>query len=624
MLRQIVILLVLGASGLVPAAAAEPQVPAFPGAEGFGASARGGRGGTVVHVTNLNEAGPGSFRAALAEKGPRIIVFDVGGTLELHQDLLMPNDNGRVTIAGQTAPGGITIIGGSLGVPGWSRAGHGTPDVIARHLRVRGVHNTTVPGQGGDTLSSYWAQRVIFDHCSVCGSCDESVDVIHTTDFTMQWCTIEEPALWGQGGNQHDEGDHNFGLISSYAPAARISCHHNLFAHCANRCPMVIFGPADIRNNVVYNFGIGFTGPSRQQLAEENRDFSLVGNYYRCGPAPRPYVSPIYAMGAGRFFCHDNFLDLRDNAQTTINHPWRDLPEANKRFRGVSFFGGGEPLDQPAPMPPVTTQPAAEAYRLVLAQAGAWPRDATTRRIVREVQTRTGIYGLSGPYEHFAERRDGPTSPRFDTDRDGMPDAWEKEHRLDPADPTDGNRIVPRGQSPQDRHAGYTYVEYYLNELADQIVGVDGPLCKVAVTVNGPGLVVCEHGGRTPGWRIDLSRMSQSPDAASDGQGIPESSKGPEIASKKRGSAFRERARRSGMGYEGNPVEVLWGEMNVFSRGSTVVLRALPQTSPGVGAPATSRFSHWSGGPIDGLAQPQCRLVIDRDMALVARFQPLP
>ena len=586
------VLLAWGLGCLACAARGGTTLPAFPGAEGYGAAAVGGRGGKVVHVTTLRDSGPGSFRAALEAKGPRIVVFDVGGTIELTRDLAMPNDNGRITVAGQTAPGGVTILGGGLGLPGWSRSGHGTPDIIVRHLRVRGVHNTAGPGQGGDAFNAYWARRVIVDHCSFTGACDETVDVIHSSDVTFQWCTIEEPALWGQGGAQHSEGNHNTGFISAYEPAGNISFHHNLVAHSPRRNPMIRCGPADVRNNVIYHFGTGLSGASRDGGGE----FNVVGNYYRRGPQVPRSITPCYGLGGGRYYFHGNLFDLGEGARVAFGPPWDDLPKLQKRFRHVVFWGGGTKLDAPARTPPVATQSAAEAYELVLARAGAWPRDATTRRIVQEVKARTGSYGLNGPYERFPTRTNGPTGAKHDTDRDGMPDAWETAHGLDPADATDGSKTVPKGASEGDRHAGYTWVEYFLNDLADKIVAATAQTCTVEVGVQGEGLVVCEHGGRTANWRIDPKQM---------------------------GAKWRERARRNRFGHNGRPVEVDWGKRNVFNKGSTVVLKALPQKELGVGAPAVSEFSHWAGGKADGADEPVLRLVVDSDLKITAHFLPL-
>jgi hypothetical protein len=181
-------------------------------------------------------------------------------------------------------------------------------------------------------------------------------------------------------------------------------------------------------------------------------------------------------------------------------------------------------------------------------------------------------------------RTDGPTSEKNDTDRDGIPDVWERQHGLDPADPSDSRRVVPRGASPADRHAGYTYREYYLNELADSIAGVDGDTYVVTVKTEGSGLVVCEHGGTTRNWGNRLGRAN--------------------------------------LGYQGKPLHVAWGRENTFHRGSAVALKALPQESLGVAAPVVSQFDHWSGGPVEGVTDPEIRLKVDRDMTITAVFRP--
>ena len=308
------VVLFVGVTGL--SSAGEP-VAAFPGAEGFGAISKGGRGGRVVHVTNLNDSGPGSLRAALAAKGPRIVVFDVGGTIELKGELAITGDNGRITLAGQTAPGGITLIGGTLCLPGWERnKSNRTPDIIVRHVRVRGVHGHSAHSEGGDCLDIYRAERVIIDHCSFSGSCDETVDACHTQQYTFQWCTIEEPALWGQGNNQHAEGSHNYAFIFSY-DAKNVSCHHNLFVHSSNRNPLITKGVADVRNNVTYNYHIGLAAGGATD------PFNIVGNYYKSGTRRPRYVSPFYGMAGKDYYFHDNIVDLPGKV-LVVNDPRKD------------------------------------------------------------------------------------------------------------------------------------------------------------------------------------------------------------------------------------------------------------------------------------------------------------
>ena len=415
---------------VVVTAVASAQPPAFPGAEGFGAAAVGGRGGRVIHVTNLSDDGPGSFRAALAEKGPRIIVFDVGGTIELKRDLAIPRGHGHVTIAGQTAPGGVTLVGAQLWLAAYGK-GAATTDIVMRHMRVRGLHHVNRPGQGGDCLDLYRTERVIVDHCSFTGAADETIDTSGSTDFTIQWCTIEESCLAGQGGAQHDEDSHNLGIIISYHKQARVSLHHNVFAHHKYRMPAVYQGAVcDFRNNVIYNWR------SHAGTFQASIGSNIVGNTYVQGVNTRGKNHQMFyrKQGAGIFF--------RDNAILPTYPPPVEPMTLIKLCKGheeITLF------DAPVQAAPVTTQPCGEAYGLVLDRAGAWPRDTTTRRTVHEVRTRTGEWGLSGPFEYFAEREDGPTSATRDRDRDGMSDAWERANGLDPADASDGSKIVPRG-----------------------------------------------------------------------------------------------------------------------------------------------------------------------------------
>jgi len=606
--------------GMVVAA---ESLPAFPGAEGFGAISSGGRGGQVVHVTHLNDDGPGSLRAALMEKGARTVVFDVGGTIELKSTIHAQNENSFLTVAGQTAPGGIMLTGANI----WIGGSRNTPeghDYIFRHFRIRGVHHAATTGSGEDVFSIYKAHRAILDHCSFTGGVDETIGGAGSTDLTIQWCALEESALYGQGGAQHPKGNHNEGCLFGFRDDAVVSIHHTLFAH--HHLSMPLFSnitAGDFRNNVIYNWS-RYAGSFQTQLGS-----NIVGNTYISGPNTRKDQSR-YRIFAGE---QKGGVFFQDNAVLPEYH---NLPD-HKKFGALwSGFQKTQYLEQPVNTPLVKTNSATEAYSRVLNTAGAWPRDATTRRMVREIRTRTGEHGLSGPYERFRAVQDGPTSKKFDTDRDGMPDAWEREHGLNPEDPSDRNKIVlshqsavgshqePQTRKPEpgtrnqelNRHAGYTYLEYYLNALADQIIGKSDQTFKVSVAVEGEGLVVCAHGGKTLNWQSKQS-----------------------------------------------PLEVAWGSENEFRKGSTVRLKALPQKDLTVGAAVVSRFSHWtinqskiqspeskvqspkskvdSGpgtrlrrgfggqardhvkrGSHPGLKDPVLNLIVDQDMTVTAHFKP--
>jgi len=464
-------------------AAQEKPLPAFPGAEGYGAVAVGGRGGRVIKVTNLKASGPGSFRWAAAQKGRRILVFDVSGVIRGH---VLIRDN-HCTIAGQTAPAAPVGRGGRREfAPGkLSRlAGHSSPrdaapgagitlegmllskypngadDLIIRFLRVRPRHSR---GHTGDGIQMPRSDRVILDHCSVSWSVDELVDCIGAADWTMQWCTLEEADTVG-----HDKGRlHNYGFCSAYAGSGRLSIHHNLFAHLSRRAPCVApyleNAPADVRNNVIYNVQRAFThsghGPKTKSPV------NLIGNWYRHGPN----ADRLYA------FCTDSQPQyyIADNYVHKLGYIPDPVTPGAKFPRWFRTNPRGRRLKKAAPVAPVATQKAEEAYKLVIARAGCFPRDRVTKRTINEVQTGTGKWGRNAPAAPSdAWFLKGLTvgKPPADADKDGMPDDWETAHRLDPNDPSDANRIVPKGASPKDRHKGYTWIEYYINDRADQLL----------------------------------------------------------------------------------------------------------------------------------------------------------
>ena len=415
-------------------AAAEKSLPAFPGAEGFGAATPGGRGGKVIKVTTLKASGPGSLNAACQTPGPRIVVFEVSGVIRGDVAITQPH----ITIAGQTAPGaGITIEGLlRTSLRGWNsktEAQPGDHDVVVRFLRVRAR-----PGRGntGDCLQLSACDRAVIDHCSFAWSEDETIDLwARSTNITIQWCALEESSA------KKGEPWHKFGLIAG-GRSNSISIHHNLFAHHMIRSPCIGSGPADFRNNVVYHFEQGFVHHNNY-IGKPG--FNFVGNYYKRGG--RPWCE--FRRGA-RYYLRNNFIE------------GKGLVRGNPHLPGV--------VEEPTRVPPVKTHSPQEAYRLVLKRAGCFPRDAVSKRTIKEVMTGTGSYGRHAPKDLMQGLTAG--KPPKDSDDDGMPDAWERVHKLNPDDMSDGNKIVPPGASRGDRHAGYTYLEYYLNGLADRLAGM--------------------------------------------------------------------------------------------------------------------------------------------------------
>ena len=409
-------------------------LPAFPGAEGFGAATPGGRGGQVVKVTNLDPRGPGSLQAACSSEGPRIVVFDVSGVIPGNVTI----EHGRISILGQTAPGAGITIAGMLA----TRYGSREPinDVVVRFLRVRPPN---AQGESGDAIQFSQNQRVILDHVSCSWACDETIDIYGARDVTIQWCTIEESVVTG-----HPKGRHNCGLISGPG-GGRVSIHHTLFAHHARRCPAVANGPSDVRNNVVYNFRDGL---SHEGHMPNDLGFNLVGNYYRRGPSD-PKIFPFCFKGTISYYLRDNFIE----GIGMIQDPWA---EADKLL-GLKYYADrGRKAPQEFPVPEIATHPPQEAYRLVLRQAGCFPRDAVTQRVIRETRSGTGSWGRHGPEDLMQGLQ--AEEPAADTDGDGMPDAWETAHGLDLEDGSDHRRIMK---------SGYTAIEEYCNETAARVLG---------------------------------------------------------------------------------------------------------------------------------------------------------
>ena len=455
-------------------------LPAFPGAEGAGRYTTGGRGTaavptTVYEVSNLlDDNQPGSLRYALTHgpAAPRTVVFRVSGTIHLSAPLTI--SRGNTTIAGQTAPGdGICLADYPVGIK--------ASNVIVRYLRFRlGDKNQTqgmVDGAGGDdAFGGLRNARLLIDHCSLSWSTDEVLSVYEGDSTTLQWNLLAEPLNYSYHFETGDKDfkQHGFGGIWG---GQHSSMHHNLFVSCNNRTPRFNgsrythpagFENVDFRNNVIYNWG------ENNVYAGEGGNYNLVNNYYKYGPSTREAVKARVVnpykitegknpLPYGRFFLSGNYVDA--SAEVT-RHNWR----------GVTM-NGGTPADtvlaqatQPFALGPVTTQPATVAYELVLQHAGATRprRDTLDARLVRNVRTRTGrLIDVQGGYPHgtpYAVSAGAwpvlrSTPPPADTDHDGLPDAWETAHHLNPRAAAD------RGQRTA---AGYTQLEVYLNSLADE------------------------------------------------------------------------------------------------------------------------------------------------------------
>ncbi len=418
----------------------QARVVAFPGAEGFGCNTVGGRGGQIIEVTNLNNAGPGSLRAAVNAEGSRIVVFRVSGTIALQSELVIHQDS--ITVAGQTAPGdGICLRNYPLII--------GADEVILRFLRIRLGDEKEVEGDG---LSAMFQKNIIIDHCSISWGTDETATVRDNVHSTVQWCIISESL----NRSCHHKGPHGYGGIWGGMGA---TFHHNLLAHHSSRNPRFNGSRynghpekeiVDFRNNVVYNWGFnsGYGGEAGNQ--------NVVANYYKYGPATQSKDRIVEPWDdRGRWYVADNFV--YGFPKITFDN-WAGGVQGKFRDQGR--------VDEPFPCVPVVTQSAEEAYALVLDYAGAVlpKRDAVDARIIEEVRTGTAQYGQDqkGIVDSQTDVGGWPLlrtcDVRVDMDHDGMADDWELIHHLDPSDPSDRN-----GDNDGD---GYTNVEAYLNTLA--------------------------------------------------------------------------------------------------------------------------------------------------------------
>lgn len=447
-----------------PTAASANRQLAFPTAEGYGRFARGGRGGRVIAVTNLNDAGPGSLRAAVEAEGPRTVVFEVSGLIVLESRLIVHGANSELTIAGQTAPGiGVCLANYNFGMLG-------AHDVIIRYLRVR-PGNTA--GRTLDGMGMASADNCIIDHCSISWTMDEAFSSRSARNITLQRTLISE-ALNAAGHKNYPAGTQH-GYAASIGGDVG-SFHHNLLAHCSGRnwslagglnknAGHTYAGRLDIRNNVVYNWKHRATDGGAHEV-------NFVNNYYQPGPA----TTFFYALNAQ----YGGFPGTQQYYFAGNVMPGHFGPENQADGRTATTERGGRLptdyspwVDQPFFAAYVKTESAAEAYTDVLANVGCnFPAlDAHDQRILRETRDGTFTYrgsvtdlpGLPdsqadvGGWENYPEVH---RPANWDTDRDGLPDAWELAHGLNPADPGDG---------AADRNGdGFTNLEDYLNGLVGE------------------------------------------------------------------------------------------------------------------------------------------------------------
>lgn len=421
---------------------------AFPGAEGFGRFAQGGRGGDVYHVTNLDDDGPGSLRYGIENMdGPRTIVFDISGTILLNDRIRIENPN--LTIAGQTAPkDGITLANDGFYVQ--------ADDVIIRYIRFRLGDQS---GGDDDAVSINRGSNIIFDHVTASWSIDEtfSCQSDEVDSLTVQWCMVTESLRYAH----HEKGAHGYGGIIG---SQRQSFHHNLYAHHSSRSPKVTWRQhceVDFRNNVIYNWGYNncYDGTSSY--------INWANNYYKAGPATdndvKHRIFELSDENVGDFAEYETSLYAEGN----YVEGYPNVSDDNWNG-GINFSDGANEIKNrrltPHDFPLINEQTAVEAYPLVVANAGASiRRDAVDKRIANEVLTGAAAYGNNGIIDSQQDVGAWPDievvtrDPDFDSDLDGMPNDWEFQNNLDADDPEDRNGYAISND--------FTNLEVYLNSL---------------------------------------------------------------------------------------------------------------------------------------------------------------
>lgn len=438
---------------------------AFPGAEGFGKFTVGGRGGQVRTVSNLNDNGPGSLRAALQGEAAKIIVFSVSGTIHLLSPLQIKSNT---TIAGQTAPGdGICVADHSTSLSG--------DNIIVRYMRFRMGDRYQNAGMvdraGSDDAFGGGMKRknIIVDHCSLSWSEDEVFSVYGGDSTTLQWNLIAEPLNYSyhfEAGDKDFE-QHGFGGILG---GRHISIHHNLYAHCRSRTPRFdgnrnikpFTELADFTNNVIYNWGIN------NVYAGEGGNYNITNNYYKPGPntsasSSRHIANPYKRdpdLPFGKWFINGNFLE---GSSTVTADNWTGVVLEKGNATDLVNVKRTSPFE----VINVATQSAKQAYDLVLANVGAsYRRDTLDSRIIMNVKNSTGrIIDVQGGFPHgtpyeiskiaWPELKTGNVP--VDKDADGMPDEWEIKNGLNPSTKEDASI------NSLDKH--YTNIEVYINSL---------------------------------------------------------------------------------------------------------------------------------------------------------------
>jgi hypothetical protein len=459
---------------------------AFPGAEGGGAHSFGGHGGKVYVVTSLADSGPGTLRDACEKGGARMIVFNVAGIIRLKSPLIIRAP--YITIQGQSAPGsGVCVAGESVWI--------NTHDVVIRYMRFR--RGETNVGRRDDALGGNPVGNIIIDHCSTSWGLDENMSIyrhmfdpgdgnkeekLGTVNVTISNCIYSESL---------DTWNHAFGSTTGGENSMLV---RNLWADNTGRNPSIGWnGIYNFVNNVIFNWV-----HRSMDGGDYTAKFNIINNYFKPGPAtPKntPVGHRILKPESGRSKLKQKYFGLayvngnimEGNAKVTADN-WdggvQVEGEDGKETGELGKYKDYMKWNKPFPMPPVNVLSANQAFQFVVTNAGATlpVRDDVDKRIVEQVKTGKISYkdGVKLPETQFQHRRlpidsykigiitdvnqvggypDYKGAPYKDADNDGIPDAWELSHGLNPKDSSDSAKPAKNG-------GGYANIEVYLNTLA--------------------------------------------------------------------------------------------------------------------------------------------------------------
>lgn len=450
---------------LAPAAGVERNAidaPSFPGAEGFGARAVGGRGGAVCRVKTLARTGAHSLQACFDAVGPRTVIFDVAGVIDGPLEI----KHGKLTVAGQTSPGGITIKGGVVCDNVYDP--NDCNDVILRHLRFR--------GGAPDSLRIGGAHDIIVDHCSFASAEDENIEITRSRNITVQWSVIAEPR-----GDHYRWGGVLINYSTTSMPLDALSIHHTVWNGVAGRLPEISCEEnadgtngkdsksncsgrtisVELSNNVMWDASdpIWFnrcTGTNQGNDCAPTAPgtvalrMNMIGNVLArrgSSDADLPFAEPAYFAGRNAVFFADNST-MRGSAPPRAAAAAKNMPARH------SF-------------PTITYTPSSSLIAALAASAGAFPRDRMDARLASYLAQPIDARPAAWRHEKGVDVGDSfapvaLTALTVDTDGDGIADAWEASHGLDPKDASDGPSLGRVKGCP----SAYTALECFINELA--------------------------------------------------------------------------------------------------------------------------------------------------------------